>query len=379
MDSKARILKMLEDGLITTKEAIDLMNALNEDDQDKKHTSDKKEEENSIYKFFENMTDEVGKILDPDTIQKNAKETFDDVRRKAKATKSTSDILKTLEDVFDKAKTGDIDAIFQQGSKNKLIETIEEDFSSVTLDVTNGNVEVKKTDGVTAVRFEVTPFYRKLDKKRNYFEDIFCEVKNGNLEIMSPLRSAKVNVVLEINERALDHLHISSSNGSVDVEDLLLKDLSIDILNGDIEVEDISAKHAFVRTSRGSLDVKESAFTNLELVSMLGTISTKELDVEEIDIKANGSVSLSLNEDTRDAKIQTNMGSINVEIPSGRKVEGRLNTVLGHINYPPGLNIRDMKPSDLGLKEIMIINDTDESGLVIEASTKVGSVTLHTV
>lgn len=379
MDSKARILKMLEDGLITTKEAIDLMNALNEDDQDKKHTNDKKEEENSIYKFFENMTDEVGKILDPDTIQKNAKETFDDVRRKAKATKSTSDILKTLEDVFDKAKTGDIDAIFQQGSKNKLIETIEEDFSSVTLDVTNGNVEVKKTDGVTAVRFEVTPFYRKLDKKRNYFEDIFCEVKNGNLEIMSPLRSAKVNVVLEINERALDHLHILSSNGSVDVEDLLLKDLSIDILNGDIEVDDISAKHAFVRTSRGSLEIKESAFTNLELVSMLGTISTKELDVEEIDIKANGSVSLSLNEDTRDAKIQTNMGSINVEIPSGRKVEGRLNTVLGHINYPPGLNIRDMKPSDLGLKEIMIINDTDESGLVIEASTKVGSVTLHTV
>lgn len=379
MDSKARILKMLEDGLITTKEAIDLMNALNEDDQDKKHTNDKKEEDNSIYKFFENMTDEVGKILDPDTIQKNAKETFNDVRRKAKATKSTSDILKTLEDVFDKAKTGDIDAIFQQGSKNKLIETIEEDFSSVTLDVTNGNVEVKKTDGVTAVRFEVTPFYRKLDKKRNYFEDIFCEVKNGNLEIMSPLRSAKVNVVLEINERALDHLHISSSNGSVDVEDLLLKDLSIDILNGDIEVDDISAKHAFVRTSRGSLEIKESAFTNLELVSMLGTISTKELDVEEIDIKANGSVSLSLNEDTRDAKIQTNMGSINVEIPSGRKVEGRLNTVLGHINYPPGLNIRDMKPSDLGLKEIMIINDTDESGLVIEASTKVGSVTLHTV
>lgn len=269
MDSKARILKMLEDGLITTKEAIDLMNALNEDDQDKKHTNDKKEEDNSIYKFFENVTDEVGKILDPDTIQKNAKETFDDVRRKAKATKSTSDILKTLEDVFDKAKTGDIDAIFQQGSKNKLIETIEEDFSSVTLDVTNGNVEVKKTDGVTAVRFEVTPFYRKLDKKRNYFEDIFCEVKNGNLEIMSPLRSAKVNVVLEINERALDYLHISSSNGSVEIEDLLLKDLSIDILNGDIEVDDISAKHAFVRTSRGSLEIKESAFTNLELVSML--------------------------------------------------------------------------------------------------------------
>ena len=378
MNGKERILKMLEEGQITTKEAIDLMNALNYEEH-KNETNDKTNDDNSLFKFFENMTDEVGKYLDPEVIQKNAQKTYQDVRNKTKVSKGSVDILNTLESIFDKAKVGNIDAIFQEGAKNKLIETIDEDFSSITLDVTNGNVEIRPTDGVTAARFEITSFYKQLDKKRNYFEEIFCSVKDGNLEIVSPLRSARVNIVLEVNSEALDRLIVSSSNGNVDVKGLLVKDLSVDLLNGNIKTEDFTAKTAFLRTSRGNLEVLDSTFTDLELISMLGAISTRDLDVEEIEIKANGSVGLSLNEDTREAKITTNMGSINVEVPAHRKVEGRLNTVMGQINYPPGLNIRDMKPSDLGLKEIMIINDTDEAGLVIEASTKVGSVTLHTV
>lgn len=378
MNGKERILKMLEDGQITTKEAIDLMNALNYEEH-KNETNDKTNDDNSLFKFFENMTDEVGKYLDPEVIQKNAQKTYQDVRNKTKVSKGAVDILNTLESIFDKAKVGNIDAIFQEGAKNKLIETIDEDFSSITLDVTTGNVEIRPTDGVTAARFEITSFYKQLDKKRNYFEEIFCSVKDGNLEIVSPLRSARVNIVLEVNSEALDRLIVSSSNGNVDVKGLLVKDLSVDLLNGNIKTEDFTAKTAFLRTSRGNLEVLDSTFTDLELISMLGAISTRDLDVEEIEIKANGSVGLSLNEDTREAKITTNMGSINVEVPAHRKVEGRLNTVMGQINYPPGLNIRDMKPSDLGLKEIMIINDTDEAGLVIEASTKVGSVTLHTV
>lgn len=378
MNGKERILKMLEEGQITTKEAIDLMNALNYEEHNNE-TNDKTDNDNSLFKFFENMTDEVGKYLDPEVIQKNAQKTYQNVRNKTKVSKGAVDILNTLESIFDKAKVGNIDAIFQEGAKNKLIETIDEDFSSITLDVTNGNVEIRPTEGVTAARFGITSFYKQLDKKRNYFEEIFCSVKDGNLEIVSPLRSARVNIVLEVNSEALDRLIVSSSNGNVDIKGLLVKDLSVDLLNGNIKTEDFTAKTAFLRTSRGNLEVLDSTFTDLELISMLGAISTRDLDVEEIEIKANGSVGLSLNEDTREAKIATNMGSINVEVPAHRKVEGRLNTVMGQINYPPGLNIRDMKPSDLGLKEIMIINDTDEAGLVIEASTKVGSVTLHTV
>src|SRR5699024_5122036 len=96
-------------------------------------------------------------------------------------------------------------------------------------------LEIRPTEGVTAARFEITSFYKQLDKKRNYFEEIFCSVKDGNLEIVSPLRSARVNIVLEVNSEALDRLIVSSSNGNVDVKGLLVKDLSVDLLNGNIK------------------------------------------------------------------------------------------------------------------------------------------------
>ena len=58
MNGKERILKMLEEGQITTKEAIDLMNALNYEEHNNE-TNDKTDNDNSLFKFFENMTDEV--------------------------------------------------------------------------------------------------------------------------------------------------------------------------------------------------------------------------------------------------------------------------------------------------------------------------------
>src|SRR5699024_10184286 len=105
MNGKERILKMLEEGQITTKEAIDLMNALNYEEH-KNETNDKTNDDNSLFKFFENMTDEVGKYLDPEVIQKNAQKTYQDVRNKTKVSKGAVDILNTLESIFDKAKIG---------------------------------------------------------------------------------------------------------------------------------------------------------------------------------------------------------------------------------------------------------------------------------
>src|SRR5699024_4672287 len=157
MNGKERILKMLEEGQITTKEAIDLMNALNYEEH-KNETNDKTNDDNSLFKFFENMTDEVGKYIDPEVIQKNAQKTYQDVRNKKIITKHNVDILNSLKSFFYKAKIRNIDAIIQKGETNNLIETIDEYFSSITLDVTNSNVETITTEDVTATRVEITTY-----------------------------------------------------------------------------------------------------------------------------------------------------------------------------------------------------------------------------
>lgn len=397
MDSKERILKMLEEGKITSEEAIRLMETM--DKKEKNSASDSSEETgnnkqtddneeywdggmfNDLYKQF---MGEVNKYVNSDKISEKSKgvnekanKTYKDVRNKFDNSQQASQLFKSVEKAFDSVKTTNFDSMFAGGAKNRLIETIDEEYSSISIDITNGNVNIVPTDRVQTAKFEVTPFYRKLDNKRNYFKDIICEVKNGELIIVSDIRAAKVNVELNLNPETIKRMIISGSNGDVTMKKQEVKDLTIDLLNGDVNLEETVTDQAYVRTSRGNITVDRGAYGNVELVSMVGTINTDQFNAKDITVSANGSVNLTLQNTTESATINTNMGSVNLSIPQGRALEGRLSTVVGQLNYPPEVDARFMKHQDFGLKELMLVNDTDEPGLFIEVSTKFGSVTLH--
>ena len=177
----------------------------------------------------------------------------------------------------------------------------------------------------------MTPFYRKLDTKKNYFQDIICDVKNDELVIVSDVKTARVNVVVEVTQETLKRIILSASNGSVSIENKKFNDATIDILNGDITLSNVEAKNAFLRTSRGNVKVSQGNYENIEIISMLGTIMTDDIDAKSIDISSNGSVNIALKEDTEEATINSNMGSINISIPQGRALEGRLSTYLAKL------------------------------------------------
>lgn len=397
MNSKERILKMLEEGKITSEEAIRLMETMDkkesgsqsagEEETKGSHRADDEEEYwdggmfNDLYKQF---MGEVNKYVKSDKINEKyrdvnerANKTYKDVRSRFDSSQQASQLFKSVEKAFDSVKTTSFDSMFAGGAKNRLIETIDEEYSSISLDITNGNINIVPTDRVQTAKFEVTPFYRKLDNKRNYFKDIICEVKNGELVIVSDIRAAKVNVELSLNPETIKRMIISGSNGDVSMKKQEIKDLTIDLLNGDVNLEETVTEQAYVRTSRGNITVTQGAYGNVELVSMVGTINTDQFNAKDITVSANGSVNLTLQHTTESATINTNMGSVNLSIPQGRALEGRLSTVVGQLNYPPEVDARYMKHQDFGLKELMLVNDTDEPGLFIEVSTKFGSVTLH--
>lgn len=390
MDNKDRILKMLEEGKISSEEAIRLMEAMDrkedggqqerKDGPDARHSNSQtgrstKSSGNfaSASEAWDQLVGEFQKYINPD----KANETYSNVKNKFENQKYASQVFGSLEKAFDSVKNSNIDSMFSSGGKNRLIETVDEDFSNISVDMTNGNITIVPTDRVTTAKFEVTSFYRKLDKKRNYFQDIICEVKNNELMIVSDIRSARVNVELQVNPALVNRLIVSSSNGNVTVENEEFSDLTVDILNGSITLENVSAKSAFARTSRGNVKVEGGGYGALELVSMVGTVDTDRLNAKDLTVSSNGSVNLSLKEETESASINTNMGSINISVPKDRALEGRISTVVGQLNYPPDINVRFMKHQDIGLKELMLVNDTDERGMILEVGTKFGSVTLH--
>lgn len=382
MDNKDRILKMLEEGKITSEEAVRLLDAIeskpdreqtvqNEDSSRQEHTRNTTEEDSKD--VFQQFMSEFQRYVNTD----KANQAFSQVKSRLEGQKQTAQVYKTFEKAFDNVKNSTIDSMFTQGSKNRLIETIEDSYSNISVDITNGNVKVVPTDRVTTAKFEVTPFYRKLDKQRNYFQDIICEVKNDELIIVSDIRTARVNVELQVNPSIVNRLIVSGSNGNVSIEGQEFNDLTVDLLNGSINLDETASSSAFIRTSRGNVNVKGGAHGALELISMVGTINTETLNAKDVTVSSNGSVNISLNERTESATINANMGSININVPHDRALEGRLSTVVGQINYPPDLDARFMKSQDIGFKELMLVNDTDEKALLLEVGTKFGSVTLH--
>lgn len=380
MESKERILKMLEDGKISSEEAIELMSALNDKNsqntEQSQRTGQNDGEDTSSGGLFSDyvgqFVDEFNKYVSKDKVN----DTYTNVKSKLGSQRQAKQVFDGLEKAFDSVGSS-FDSVFSQGPKNRLIETVDEPFNSISVDIANGNIELKAAERTNVVKFEVTPFYRKLDTKKNYFQDIICDVKNDELVIVSDVKSARVNVVIEVTEETLRRIILSTSNGNVKIADKSFTDVTVDLLNGDIDLDRITAKNAFVRTSRGNVKVTEGQYKGIEIVSMLGTIMTDNLDAKSIDISSNGSVNIALKSETEEATINSNMGSINLSVPQGRELEGRLSTVLGQINYPPELDARYMKQQDIGFKELMLVNNTDEPGMFLEVGTKVGSVTLH--
>lgn len=392
MDHKAQILKMLEDGKINAEEAFKLIEALDKDSnastndtkkvtvektkeekseaQDNSHKDPKQESKGKSFDdIFEDITSDFQKLFNSEKVSSTLKNLRD--------SDQTRQVKETVEKAFDSVKNSNFESMFSQGPKNRLIETIDENISRLNIDVTHGNITIAPTERVTTVKFEVIPLYKKLDKKKNYFQDIICDVNDGTLNIVSDAKFVKVNVEVLLNQESLKRVIISGTNGNVDLSTHTFDELSVDLLNGNITLEGTLTNNAFLRTSRGNVSVDKGSHNVLEMISMFGTIKTGELHAKELNVSANGAVNITLESQTESAVLNSNMGNINLTVPRDRQFEGRMSTMLGQLNYPSDIEVRSMKHQDIGLKEVMLINDTDEVSMYLEVSTKFGSVTLH--
>lgn len=381
MDHKARILQMLEEGKITAQEAFQLIEALDEKGaQTEPKVEQKTTEDNStktkssgksksVEDIFSDITSDFQKLFNSEKVSSTIK----NIRENEQA----KQVFSTVENAFESVKNSNFESMFSQGPKNRLIETINDDVSRLNLDVTHGNITIVPTERVTTVKFEVTPLYRKLDKKKNYFEDIICEVNDGTLNVVSDAKFVKVNVEILMNQAELKRLIISGTNGNVNLSTHIFEELTVDLLNGNITLDGTITTNAFLRTSRGNITVDKGSHKTLEMISMFGAIKTGDLHAKELTVSANGAVNIVLDKQTESAVLNSNMGNINLTVPRDRHFEGRMSTVLGQLNYPSDIEVRSMKHQDIGMKEVMLINDTDDASVYLEVSTKFGSVTLH--
>lgn len=397
-EEKMMILSMLEEGKITSEEAVKLMEALEDIEipRNEQRTENKKDdsqkEENSSGRF--NSLEDIG----------------------ADIGNAFSNMLSGLKDIGGSF-----------GFKNNH-ETIYEDLDmdishfenlNLNLRAINGSIKLIPTNSEN-LSIKVSCQYKKglLQKNEPYF-DFYLD---GDTVVFNPKYNSGLSIKLDVflPEIKYNHILLNSTNGKIDVDKLNINllecntsnssinifyvnskeiilstkngkvesqytnsdkftayttnssillahvnsnDFDIKTANGKIDVNSLSGKNIICKTSNGSINVKNISFSAIQLTTSNGRITCDDIDTNKAEIirltTSNGSISSKIKDHNKEISfdLETSMGSINLETPD--------------------LVYTTNKQVSLGLKKIVAhtvdFNNSDDN-LQIVASTSNGSI-----
>lgn len=411
-DEKLMILTMLEEGKITSQEAIKLLEALEETDYFMDYGTNEDEEKSiNLEQAKENLIE---------ALEKNIED------RKEKIENIGIDIGNKLANAFNNLfGTGNL---FNLSGNYKVINTqLEKDIShldeaSLVVKSINGKIDVKSW-GEDKLLIKITYRYKNNSfTQDNSFYELYEE---DNRIIFKPLYTNNVmmDLSLYLPQKHYKEISLTTSNGRIQLEDLKLNLLTCNTSNASISLEDIVGENVDISTKNGKINLKDISSPILKAVSTNASIKLEDIESRDLMVATkNGRITLShiagegitvkssngsieadnlkgkvINLDTSNGKIicrdlddgrirelnlSTSNSTIDVEMNHLSKMGYyQLETSLGNINLDiPGLVYKENKQIDLGMKKIIAhsINfNEDEEHFILNASTSNGSIKIR--
>lgn len=411
-DEKLMILTMLEEGKITSQEAIKLLEALEETDYFMDYGTNEDEEKSiNLEQAKENLIE---------ALEKNIED------RKEKIENIGIDIGNKLANAFNNLfGTGNL---FNLSGNYKVINTqLEKDIShldeaSLVVKSINGKIDVKSW-GEDKLLIKITYRYKNNSfTQDNSFYELYEE---DNRIIFKPLYTNNVmmDLSLYLPQKHYKEISLTTSNGRIQLEDLKLNLLTCNTSNASISLEDIVGENVDISTKNGKINLRDISSPILKAVSTNASIKLEDIESRDLMVATkNGRITLShiagegitvkssngsieadnlkgkvINLDTSNGKIicrdldderirelnlSTSNSTIDVEINHLSKMGYyQLETSLGNINLDiPDLVYKENKQIDLGMKKIIAhsINfNEDEEHFILNASTSNGSIKIR--
>lgn len=313
-EERKMILTMVEEGKITSEEAIELLDAL---------------EENFINDGFSDYKEKEVKNIEVD---------FKD-NLGANIGENISDMVHSIVDMglsfgnWGPSQTTDI--------------TLEKDISHIEnpqlyFKATNGSIKVIPWDK-NNILLNVSYKHRKnTDLKNNSFYNF---IEDGNRIIFEPtsLKKFKISSIkLEvfIPKKNYDEIYLTTSNASISIEDIYTNKLNCNSSNGKIVLENLNSQYIDATTSNGSfifnnIDCKDLIATtkngmikldsikgeNIKVNTTNGKIILENILGENINVldmnTTNGSITTSFSyyPENMYLDLKTSVGSINIDVP----------------------------------------------------------------
>ncbi|MGG0658270.1 DUF4097 family beta strand repeat-containing protein [Rummeliibacillus pycnus] len=390
-DERKRILDLVEKGTITAQEAIVLLEKLeqpsNQSMENKQHDTTNRNTQTTFEQSFTNSEardeeftwQQQGKSSSQYQSSKGIDENFfEDLKRDF--TQFSSKFVDLMNTAVSKVKEFDFDKAFNDPNVYEKEEIIDlTDFSNISIDIPNGNIEVKPSlDGTARALYKVRPSFVKIsDNIEKEFQDQFvCKNDSGTLRAICTTKKIRVDLILYIPQAKYETVTIHQFNGGFSTNNLDIDKLKVKTMNGGIDCKSFNFRRIDLETANGAIEVRDVVGDELEAETVNGRIyvdgAINEIEAES----ANGHVIVTTRSpEAKGIKAQTVAGTVEIYIPSTVSLQGEVASNLGKMDVRlPDIHRLNEQSQFLQRSVQFFKKIENTSTLFIVGETKTGSV-----
>lgn len=312
MNEKERILKLVEDGVLSAKEAITLLEKLEEGQSvslEKSTTDHTFHEEKAGAESKGNGTENLGAKL-----------------------------FGWLDTAVKKVKDVDLDLNFGQSvDVEHIFQFKDASLSHLDIQLANGSLNVMPWDDQD-IRAEChAKIYRAEDgeqARQQFLNQLDCGLEGDKFFIRTEKKTMKVNVTLYVPRIQYDKIKVKLFNGPIRGEKLKTKELAAKTTNGVVSFASLQAEKVGIETANGQIKLADHECGMIEVETINGLIDLRGKS-ESIDAQSfNGNIAVQLSDEKcRSIYAKTTTGSVDVQIPRACAVTAELKSNLGSISH----------------------------------------------
>ncbi|WHY04987.1 DUF4097 family beta strand repeat-containing protein [Bacillus altitudinis] len=354
MNEKERILKLVEDGTLSAKEAITLLE-----------------------KLEENQSISLEKSTADDTFHEEKAGT----ENKGTGTENLgAKLFGWLDSAVKKVKDVDLDLNFGQSvDVEHIFQFKDAALSHLDIQLANGSLNLMPWDDGD-VRAEChAKIYRAEDgeqARQQFLQHLDCGLEGDKFFIRTEKKTMKVNVTLYVPRIQYDKIKVKLFNGPIRGEKLKTKELAAKTTNGVVSFASLQAEKVGIETANGQIKLADHECGMIEVETINGLIDLRGKS-ESIDAQSfNGNIAVQLSDEKcRSIYAKTTTGSVDVQIPRACAVTAELKSNLGSISHELlDANMIKEKNETLQKEKMIKANQQAEHNISIFAETKTGSI-----
>ncbi|WP_138418337.1 DUF4097 family beta strand repeat-containing protein [Aquibacillus sediminis] len=354
-----KILKMVEDGVISSEEASELFDSLEKAEQ-------AKQAQDSDHTISTRVNWEQG-------------EHYHSKQRKHKSSMK-SNFFNLLEEAVTKIKNVDLDFNFgPYETVSHIFQTQDADLSKIDMDISNGSIKVEpweESDVRVECEAKVYQVNHQDQARQRFLDEAEYDITDEVLHLLIPSKQIKTDVQLYVPSQLYQKIALRLFNGSIYAKTVSSKQIKAKTTNGSIEIGKITGKLADLETANGTVKVEEAELEEMEAETINGSIRINGA-FEKVDAQAvNGSIHCDwVEQNGKVGFFKTTTGSVRLSLPSDKRIDGSLVTNMGNIHCDlPGYRVIE-ETKELIKKALHFeANQAKEQLLHLEAETKTGSI-----